>query len=997
MPSSPRCRQALIAVSLAFLVYSLGDILVGVLEDVFEVPVPHEHLEIGWAVLGLIASALLLVTVLRSGHAQIHLAWEAAAAARRSADEAHRRLREGIDAMSEGFALYDAEDRLVLCNSRYRELYALSGPFDEGARFEDLLRRGARAGQYAECDPAAPELWIAARMAYHRAPSGPIEQKLADGRWLRIHERRTSDGGCVGIRTDITELKRRESELRESEERFRKLAEAALEGVLAHEAGVVVDCNPAAAGILGLTPAEMIGRKVEEFLIPEQRHIVAERHARREESRFELTAIHRNGARILLEGSNRYIVRNGRLLSMVSYRDVTEQRRAEAALRDAKEQAELANEAKSKFLRMISHEIRTPLNGVLGMVGLLLDTGLTAEQRTFVTTARESGEALLGILNDILDVSKMEAGKLSLEPHDFDPVEVVEGAMELLAARATAKRIALAVSVPADVPAAVSGDSGRLRQVLLNLAGNAVKFTDRGGVAVSVRPEADSDPAVVRLRFEVTDTGVGIAKEAQPTLFSEFTQADPCLSRRHGGTGLGLAISRRLVMLMGGTIGFESTSGSGSRFWFTIPFGRPSAAIPSLHAPLRALAGRRILLLDGCEVTRTALAEQLASFGAAVTAAGPSAHAAGSDGPMPYDTAVIQGGTLGDAPGTDAELAGRLRSGGVDRVVILAMVGHRTEPEAEGTILVPQPARRERLLAGCGVTAAEQPAPVPADGAAPPPVGSGHRILVVDDSATNQLVAGAFLRNAGFQVDVAANGLEAVETARRLPYDLILMDVAMPEMDGLCATRALRAMPPPVGAVPIIALTAGAMEGDRERCIEAGMNDHVPKPITRASLLAAVSRWLAPMAAAPATGGHHDAGGDPDLGALDLGALDLDALDQLSRDLPAGLMAEIIGQFIEETMRRVERIVADGADAQTLGREAHTLKSTAGTFGARRLAEAARALEAACRAGPPSRIDEARRRIPALARSAADALARAGYCAPAAAAGPAAQEPVPSP
>ena len=978
MPPAARCRLGLIAVSIAFFIYSLGDIAVGVLEDVIDVPVSHDFLEIGWGIFGLLASAVALMLVLRNDRDTMKRAKADVAAARRNANLAHRRLREGIEAMSEGFALFDAEDRLILCNSRYRELYPLSGPLGTGERFEDILRRGALAGQYAECDPGAVDAWVASRLAQHREPTGPIEQKLADGRWLRIYERRTSDGGYVGIRTDITELKRREEELRESEDRFRKLAEAALEGVLAHEAGLIVDCNPAAATLLGLTPAEMIGRRIEEFLIPEQRHIVAERHARRVESHLELTVIHRSGARLLLECSNRYVVRNGRTLSMVSYRDVTEQRRAETALRDAKEQAELANEAKSKFLRMISHEIRTPLNGVLGMVGLLLDTGLSAEQRTYAMTARESGEALLGILNDILDVSKMEAGKLTLEPHDFDPVEVVESAVELLAARATDKRIALAICTPADIPTPVIGDSGRLRQVLLNLVGNAVKFTDRGGVSVTVRREADSDAVTVRLRFEVTDTGVGIAPEAQPGLFSEFTQADPRLSRRHGGTGLGLAISRRLVQLMGGIIGFESAAGTGSRFWFTIPFGRaamPAAGVPALS---RALAGHRVLLVDGCAVTRAALAGQLASLGAEVIPVGSADPAALPAPAASFDTVVIQGGTVGGDPDADMALAAGLRASGTDLVLLLAMVGHRGRPPAPGVLLVPQPARRERLLAAFGAAPRPNRHTAQASGRDMGAAGSGRRLLVVDDSATNQLVAGAFLRNAGYQVDVAANGLEAVAAARNLPYDLILMDVAMPEMDGLAATRALRLLPPPVGTVPIIALTAGAMDGDRQRCIEAGMNDHVSKPINSGALLATVARWLPNQPVRPAADDQApEAVDDP------ADALDTEALTQLARDLPGGLLADIIGQFVGETMERAERIAGDGIDRVALGREAHTLKSTAGTFGARRLAEAARTLEAACRTGSDPEVDALRRRIPALAQAAADALARAGYWTPA--------------
>ncbi|WP_051341390.1 response regulator [Azospirillum halopraeferens] len=931
-----------------------------------------------WAMAGAVAAGGLLVMMMVRRRSAAE-----AAAARASAAE--HRLAEAIGTIEEGFALFDADDRLVVCNEPFRRFYAMSGPIPPGIAFRDLLLAGAERGQYADCNAADPQTWIAERLRHHRIPLRPLEQRLGNGRWLKVNERRTADGGFVAIHTDITELKRREEELRESEERFRKLSDAATDAIVVHENGIVVDANRAAAALVARPTEELVGMPLLALVAAEDHDRARERLANRREGRFEITCRRPDGTRRIVEGETRHTTHHGRPVTIVSAHDITAHRQAEAQLRLAKEQAEQASQAKSDFLRMISHELRTPLNGVLGTIGLLLDGPLGEDQRLYAQTARESGEVLLTILNDILDLSKMEAGKLTMESNRFSPVAVVESVVSLLAARATAKGIALAACVPGDLPPAVRGDAGRLRQVLLNLAGNAVKFTEAGGVGVRVAIDADTadpqaaDPepgaGTVRLRFEVHDTGIGIPPEAQPSLFTEFTQVAPTLSRRYGGTGLGLAISKRLVEAMGGTIGFDSAPGRGSRFWFVLPFD----AVPGAVAPPPPLAGRSVLLVDAEPVSRRTMADQLRSWGAAVTEAGDAAAARAAVGTAPsgpdtalIDTNAVPAAVPGAVPdGNDglAELLPALRRGGVRCCVLMALVGHAPDARNLGlaAVLV-KPVLQARLLTALGADGASgPPARAPAVPAGPASGGGAvRRILLAEDSPTNQLVAVAFLRAAGYQVDVAANGLEAVEAARTLPYDLILMDIAMPEMDGLAATRALRAMPPPAGTLPIVAMTADAMEGDRERCLAAGMNDHIAKPVDRAHLLDTVARWLA---AAPggapepaADGAPGGASGGPRADTLDEGVL-----DQLAADIDPDLLGELVRQFVGETRAAAARIADDQTDRRTLLAQAHTLKSTAATFGATRLSARARALELACRADDAPAIAAARRDVTVLA------------------------------
>ncbi len=632
----------------------------------------------------------------------------------------------------------------------------------------------------------------------------------------------------------------------------------------------IVDCNPLACEMHGYTREEMIGRSIDllelhPWAAQGYQHHLEDLRANRRQHGF---AQHKrkDGSVFWVEYSTSLLVIDGREYTIGLDRDATASKQAEADLVKAKDAAEAATRAKSEFLANMSHEIRTPMNGVIGMTGLLLDTELDKLQREYTETIRTSADTLLTVINDILDFSKIEAGKLHFEELEFDLLEIVEGTLDMLAERAQAKQIELLSEFPPEVPRHLRGDPGRLRQVLVNLIGNAIKFTDAGEVVLRVAREAETGADVV-IRFEIVDTGIGISPEIQQRLFQPFTQADSSTTRRYGGTGLGLAIARQIVAMMHGELGVTSTPGGGSTFRFTGKFAKePGLDRPAVQ-PAGELPDPWVLVVDDNATNRQILRHQLASWkmhhGSA--AGGDEALArlrAAAAGGRPYDVAVLDmqmpgmdGFMLARAIKADAMLAST-------RLIILTSLGHVIAPavlQAAGIdsyLVKPVKQSRlyDRLVEAIGRARSDAVAvrPAPPRPAAPAAAPARVKILVVEDNAVNQKVALAQLAKLGHVADAVGNGLEAIAAIEQVPYEVVFMDCQMPEMDGYAATQAIRrreaaalAAGHPLSPAHIIAMTANAMQGDREKCLAAGMDDYISKPVRAADLRAALDRWIA--------------------------------------------------------------------------------------------------------------------------------------------------------
>jgi len=869
-----------------------------------------------------------------------------------------------------------------------------------GQTFEQLKGWGWLDAVHPDDRENTARVWLA---AFASNSLYQVEHRLRrhDGEYRHMLVRAVpilnKEGGIrewVGVHTDIDSERRAEAAVREAEERARLLLESSGDGIYGiNMQGVCTFVNMAAAEMLGYPAEDVRGQNVH-LLIHHTRpdgspYPVAEcpiyqtfrigKGCRVDDEvlwRRDGTAFPTEYASYPIRGSDGEI--QG---AVVNFTDITERKRVERELVRAHEAAQAATRAKSEFLANMSHEIRTPLNGIVGMTELTLDTELTAEQREYLGMVKVSADHLLNVINDILDFSKIEAGKLDLDLVDFDLRDTLDDTVATLAMRAHKKGLELADHVAADVPDCLAGDPHRLRQVLVNLLGNAIKFTEKGEVVLRVEVQKQTEEAAW-LRFAISDTGIGITPEQHQRLFRAFTQADTSTSRKYGGTGLGLAISARLVEMMGGTIELESELGRGSTFHFTLRLGR--ARGPSTQPKSGELAqvhGLPVLVVDDNATNRLILQEMLTKWGMKpmLVEGGREAlealdKARGSGSPFALvllDAMMpeMDGFTLAERIRQDADLVGA--------ILMMLSSANRREDAARCTELhvssyLTKPIRQSTLLDA--IMTAVGPSLSPEGRAASPSrqADGGHarplRLLLAEDIAVNQRLAVSVLEKRGHQVVVVGNGREALSALDKQSFDAVLMDVQMPEMDGFEATAAIRARESAVGAhTPIIAMTAHAMKGDRERCLAQGMDSYVSKPLKPQELFEVLDHLVPEIVADQAK--PDSSAGPP---AFDLAA----ALNHVDGD--EELIKELAGLFLDDCPRRMEEIhqAILGRDASRLCFSAHALRGSVANIGASAATEAAARLEIAGREQDWGNVDPAwaslehaiARLTPALAR-----------------------------
>jgi PAS domain S-box-containing protein len=913
---------------------------------------------------------------------------------RKEADEKLRLnealLRTVIDATPDWIFIKDRNHRYLLANQSYANSLYLS-PQDFVAKTdidlgfpEDIVKGNEEKGIRG--------FWADDREVMESGKAKFIEEEPAviDGRELifstvKVPLKDTSGWvwGVLGFAHDITARKQAEERLRKSKQRFRTLLESASEAIIAIEIdGTITLVNKMAEQVFGYHRNELIGQKAS-MLVPNQ--------FREEDAQLRVEAFANADAQVitremigLRKGNEEFsmtlsisIIDTGEgKISLGFISDITERKRSEEQLREAKESAESANRAKSEFLANMSHEIRTPMNAVIGMTGLLLDTDLSSDQQEFVEVIRTSSDALLTVINDILDFSKIESGKLDLEWHPFDLRDSIEESLDLLATKASEKNLNLAYTIDSQVPGTIVGDSTRLRQIFVNLINNAVKFTQLGEIVVSVsaRPlleeelwdassgyqSSHSSSPLYELHCVVEDTGIGISKDKMGVLFQSFTQVDASTTRLFGGTGLGLAISKRLAEMMGGTMWVESELGKGSKFHFTIK----AAAAPSqvqiyLKSSQPELKERRLLIVDDNSTNRRILELQAESWGMKPCVAGSGQQALEwmLRGDL-FDVAILDM-QMPDMDGMQlATEIRKMRTKAELPLIMLTSVGKRGREDQEENfsifltkpikpsqlydaligLLTGKASRRVRQLSSKrGFTALSHQNPL--------------KILLVEDNVVNQKVALRILERMGYRADVAGNGIEAIQALERQHYDVALMDVQMPDMDGLTATREICRRWSRDERPRIIAMTANAMQGDREECMAAGMDDYLSKPVDTEELIEALERSNKDIV---------PAGNCPNVIDKTLDFSVLASVFSFENNEDREAVEDLINIYLENAAQQLSQIEESLKLRDTQGAHelAHAIKGGSSSLGAHRMAELSSELEKIARKGSLNGTEE---------------------------------------